>query len=159
LAERVLVLMRHAKSDWSGDEPDRLRPLVERGRRQAVEAGRWLAAHLPDLDRALVSPATRTRETWALASSELSSPPQVEYVDALYAAILDELVAVVAGIDVDRAVMVIHNPGIERLVEQLTGQAVQMKTSALAVVDRDTGALVAHGRPPGDRAPGSDHRG
>jgi phosphohistidine phosphatase len=146
---RILVLMRHAKSDWTGGEPDRLRPLAGRGRRQAPEAGRWLAGHVPDLDLALVSPATRTRQTWELAAAELSSPPEVTYVDQLYGADLDELVSVVDGIDVDRAVVVTHNPGVEELVEHLTGRAVEMKTSALAVVDRDTGELVAHGRPPG----------
>jgi len=145
---RILVLMRHAKSDWTGGEPDRLRPLADRGRRQAPEAGRWLAAHVPGLDLALVSPSTRTRQTWALASAELSSPPEVQYVDGLYAADLDELVSVVEAIEVKRAVVVTHNPGVEELVEHLTGQAVEMKTSALAVIDRDTGVLLAHGRPP-----------
>jgi phosphohistidine phosphatase len=145
---RILVLMRHAKSDWTGSEPDRLRPLAARGRRQAPEAGRWLAEHVPDLDLALVSPATRTRQTWELAAAELTDPPEVAYVDELYAADLDELVSVIEGIEVDRAVVVTHNPGIEELVEHLTGRALEMKTSALAVLDRDTGELLAHGRPP-----------
>jgi phosphohistidine phosphatase len=145
---RILVLMRHAKSDWTGSAPDRLRPLAARGRRQAPEAGRWLAAQVPDLELALVSPATRTRQTWELAAAELTDPPEVTYVDRLYAAGLAELVSVVDGIEVDRAVVVTHNPGVEELVEHLTGRAVEMKTSALAVVDRDTGELLAHGRPP-----------
>jgi len=43
MPERTLILLRHAKSDWSGDETDVARPLAKRGRRQAPDAGRWLA--------------------------------------------------------------------------------------------------------------------
>ncbi|NUR05402.1 MAG: histidine phosphatase family protein [Nocardioidaceae bacterium] len=148
MTDRLLVVLRHAKSDWSGGEPGRLRPLAPRGRRQAPEAGRWLAAHLPDLDVALVSPATRTRQTWDLVAAELASPPETRVVANLYAASLDELLDVVAGVERGRTVLVAHNPGVEELVEELTGLAVEMKTSALAVVDLGTGALLAHGRPP-----------
>ena len=42
-----LIVLRHGKSDWSGGEPDRERPLAKRGRRQVPEAGAWLAANLP----------------------------------------------------------------------------------------------------------------
>src|SRR6478735_578713 len=66
-AGRTLVLLRHAKSDWSTGEPDPRRPLAGRGRRQAPEAGRWLAANLDAIDLAVVSPATRARQTWELA--------------------------------------------------------------------------------------------
>jgi len=36
MSERTLILLRHAKSDWSGDEADIARPLAKRGRRQAT---------------------------------------------------------------------------------------------------------------------------
>ena len=38
----TLVVIRHAKSDWDVDAPDKERPLAKRGRRQAPAAGRWL---------------------------------------------------------------------------------------------------------------------
>jgi phosphohistidine phosphatase len=63
----TLIVLRHGKSDWSGGEPDHLRPLARRGRRQAPEAGRWLAHNVAAIDLAVVSPAERTRETWRLA--------------------------------------------------------------------------------------------
>ena len=66
--ERTLILLRHAKSDWSGSAPDFDRPLAERGRAQAPLAGRWLANHVDRIDLAIVSPAERARETWELAS-------------------------------------------------------------------------------------------
>ena len=46
MTERTLILLRHAKSDWSGDQADLARPLAKRGRRQAPDAGRWLAANI-----------------------------------------------------------------------------------------------------------------
>ena len=39
MPERTLILLRHAKSDWSGNESDEHRPLAKRGLRQAPEAG------------------------------------------------------------------------------------------------------------------------
>ena len=91
----TLILLRHGKSDWSGGEPDHLRPLASRGRRQAPEAGRWLAEHVGPVELALVSPAERTRETWRLAAAELAVPPPVREDDRLYAAPAESLLGVV----------------------------------------------------------------
>ena len=68
---RTLVLIRHAKSDWSNDLPDDERPLAPRGRRQAPAIGPWLVEHdlVPDL--AVVSVARRAQETWEAVASGL----------------------------------------------------------------------------------------
>ena len=71
MSERTLILLRHAKSDWSGEEPDIDRPLAKRGRRQAPDTGRWLARSIHGIDLAVVSPAVRTRKTWDLVCKEL----------------------------------------------------------------------------------------
>ena len=55
-SERTLILLRHAKSDWSGDEADVARPLAKRGRRQATDAGRWLAANIVSIDLTMCHP-------------------------------------------------------------------------------------------------------
>ena len=154
---KTLIVLRHGKSDWSGGEPDRERPLAKRGRRQAPEAGAWLAANLPDLDLAVVSPAERTRSTWALASAELAEPPDVRVDDRVYAAWGRELHDLVSELpdELETVVLVGHNPGVEDLVQELTGTWVPMPTSALAVVEwegtwADPGGatLRAAGRPP-----------
>ena len=65
----------------------------------------------------------------------------------------------IRGIDERHGTVVLvgHNPGVEDLVEQLTGVWVSMVTSALAVVDLPgtvgrtspgSGTLRASGRPP-----------
>ncbi len=155
----TLVLLRHGKSDWSGGEPDHLRPLARRGRRQVPEAGRWLADHLGVLDLAVVSPAERTRETWRLAAAELEVPPPVREDERVYAASAGALLDILRELpeEATTVVLVGHNPGIEDLAEILAGRSVPMPTSALAVIDlpgpwsgvADAAAdLRAHGRPP-----------
>jgi phosphohistidine phosphatase len=155
---RKLVLLRHAKSDWSGDDADIGRPLAERGRRQAPEAGRWLAANAC-IDLVLVSPATRTRSTWDLVSAQLDVRPRMQVEDRLYAASGAELLDVVRELsdDLRTVVLLAHNPGLEDLVSLLTSERISMPTSALAVIGL-SGAwssagharaeLGAFGRPP-----------
>jgi phosphohistidine phosphatase len=155
----TLILLRHGKSDWSGGVPDHLRPLAKRGRRQAPEAGRWLADNVGVIDLAVVSPAERTRETWRLAASELAVPPPVREDDRVYGGSARSLLGVVQELagEVATVVLVGHNPGVEDLVASLTGRRVSMPTSALAVIElsgpwsaaADTAAeLRAQGRPP-----------
>ena len=93
MAERTLILLRHAKSDWSGDEPDDHRPLAKRGLRQAPEAGQWLAGNIDRIDLAVTSPAVRARTTWELASAELGSSPETVVDDRVYAATSGQLLA------------------------------------------------------------------
>jgi phosphohistidine phosphatase len=158
----TLVLLRHGKSDWSGGEPDQLRPLARRGRRQVPEAGQWLADNVALIDLAIVSPAERTRETWRLAAAALDVPPPVREDARVYAASARSLLGVVREVPAHVATVVLvgHNPGIEDLATSLTGHLVPMPTSALAVIDlpgpwsdagRSTAELRAQGRPPGRR--------
>lgn len=144
----TLVVVRHAKSDWSGSHADRDRPLAPRGRRQAAEAGRWLAAHGPALDLAVVSPAERARATWSVVSSAFVEPPPVRVAEVAYTFDGADLHALVEDVDASRFALVGHNPAVEELVTLLTGMVRPMPTSCLAVIDLDSGALLAHGRPP-----------
>ncbi|MGO4690214.1 SixA phosphatase family protein [Glaciibacter sp. 2TAF33] len=163
--ERTLILLRHAKSDWSGGEADADRPLSDRGLRQAPIAGRWLAGWSEHIDLAVISPAVRARETWQLAATELGpaasgSRPPVHIEDRVYAASADELLDVVRALPDDAVTVVLvgHNPGMEELVAQLTGDRLTLPTSAIAVIGwsgpwasaADTEAVLrTSGRPPG----------
>src|SRR3954464_3358045 len=105
-----LVVLRHAKSDWSGGEADQDRPLSRRGTRQASEAGRWLAARGRTIDLALVSPAERTRATWALAAAELGTAPSSRVDDRLYGASAGQLITVLREVpdDLETVLLVAH---------------------------------------------------
>ncbi len=157
MTTRTLVVLRHGKSDWSGEEPDRERPLAKRGERQASEAGAWIAEHLERVDLAVVSPATRTRMTWELVAGELDEEPEVRIDERVYAAWGSELRALVDELpgEAETAVIVGHNPGVEDLVRELTGAFVSMPTSAIAVLtweggwsDAEGAKILAAGRPP-----------
>ena len=134
--ERTLIVLRHAKSDWSGGEADIDRTLNLRGLSQAPEAGSWLAEHFPSIDLAIVSPAARARATWALASAELSHSPEARIDDRAYAASVNDLLQIVRELpdELENVILVAHNPGLEDLVYLLTGESATLSTSAVAVL-------------------------
>ncbi|MEU9043010.1 MULTISPECIES: histidine phosphatase family protein [unclassified Kitasatospora] len=121
---RRIVLVRHAKAEWS-DTDDHERPLAERGRKDAPVLGRWLAGTGVTPDLALVSTATRTRETWKLASAELPVRPRSVFEDRLYEASLGEMIAILNEVsdEVQDLVVVGHNPGVHALADALAGEA------------------------------------
>ena len=112
---RRLLVLRHAKAEPFA-ESDHSRRLTERGRQSAHDVGRHLRERdlLPDY--ALVSTATRTRETWAeVAEGAGASATRVSFDDALFAgsadAALDALRA--APEDASTVLYVGHNPTAE----------------------------------------------
>jgi len=133
---RRLIVLRHAKSDWPDGVPDHDRPLAARGRREAALAGRWLAEHAADIDLVVCSSAVRARRTWKHAARQFDTAPQLRVEDRLYAASHDRLVEVVRELpDACRTVLFIgHNPGLEDVVNRLTGTWCPMKTSSIAVL-------------------------
>jgi phosphohistidine phosphatase len=157
----TLVVVRHAKSDWSAPVSDRDRPLAGRGRKQAPATGRWIGQHCPPLDLAVVSVAARTRQTWALVAAELDDDVDVRESEDAYTFDGRDLVELVRHLptSVHAVALVSHNPAVEELVEALSEEWVPMPTSALAVIEledwavagEETARLVAAGRPADDR--------
>ncbi|MFC0596910.1 SixA phosphatase family protein [Streptomyces palmae] len=121
---RRIVLLRHAKADWA-QESDHERPLAERGRTDALVAGRWLAGSGISLDLTLCSTALRTRETWKLAVAELPQRPKTVYEERMYEASLGELIALLNEVsdEVADLLLVGHNPGMHALADALAGEA------------------------------------
>lgn len=114
---RRLLLLRHAKSDWPLDTEDALRPLSDRGRRDAPEMGSAIAREgfVPGL--AMISTAVRTRQTWSLLSPLLEQDVAMQEVPGLYGASEQTLLefARKAPDAVETLLICAHNPGIERL--------------------------------------------
>src|SRR5271155_2479679 len=93
-AMRRLMLLRHAKTERAQPgERDRDRKLTKRGRSDAALVGTYMARHglVPDL--ALVSPATRARETWALLSGSFAKTPAAANEERIYNADPQKLMA------------------------------------------------------------------
>jgi phosphohistidine phosphatase len=118
-----LILLRHGKAEVgspSGEDFDR--GLTERGLRDSALIGRALAeaGFAPDL--ALVSAAARTRQTWQAAEPAFSAAA-VLFLQSLYHAAAEEILAL-AKARVERTVMVIgHNPGLHQLCLNQARQA------------------------------------
>jgi phosphohistidine phosphatase len=132
--DRVLVVVRHAKSDWGTGQPDIERPLNDRGRRDAAAAGRWLRDRGLAVDAAVISPSRRTRQTWALLAeaAQLTVDPAVDRAIYLGSAV-DLAGALMAVPTASRcSVLVGHAPGCPDLVEWLTGG--QGDSSAVAAM-------------------------
>ncbi|MGW5716312.1 SixA phosphatase family protein [Amycolatopsis sp. NPDC003865] len=143
-ATRRLIVLRHAKSDWSEDLPDHERPLAPRGVRDAPKLGRWLVENGFVPEHVLCSTARRTRETWERVSEVLPRQPPVEYDGDLYGAGPEEFLAAAGRIpgNVTTLALVGHEPGVSELTLGLAGygedtRLVQTKfpTCAAAVLE------------------------
>lgn len=153
---RRLLLLRHAKSGHPPGVADLDRPLDARGRAAAPRMGAYLAAEGLHPDRALVSPARRTRETWEAVAPSLGDVP-VEIVRTIYeappAALLDAIRA--APDTAGTLILVGHNPGLEAVTEMLAESGPRearnrlahgFPTAALAVIAFDAESWSAIGR-------------
>jgi phosphohistidine phosphatase len=157
---RRLLLLRHAKSDWPQGAADHERPLGPRGRHDAPRMGEEIARRGLKPEVALVSTATRARETFALVKPFL--PEVVEaFAPTIYEAPAEAILRVVRKLDpaIRCAMVVGHNPGLEAVATLMIGEGPErlrdrlgekFPTAALAVIDFAEGGWR-------DVAPGSGH--
>lgn len=113
-----LILMRHAKSDWSHPGlGDHERPLNKRGQGAAVALGNWIrdAGYLPD--QVLCSTARRTRQT--LNGLALTPAPKASFSDRLYLAEARAMLEILNDATGACVLMIGHNPGICELAHRL----------------------------------------
>lgn len=141
----TLLIMRHAKSDWTANVADFDRPLNKRGLKNAKKMGAWLKKKKLVPDVIVSSPARRTRQTIGLVCEQLGKDVQdIVWDDHLYETGLAELLQVIKehGKNARRMLVMGHNPGLDYLVNHLsknrpphniTGKL--MTTAAIAVLD------------------------
>jgi phosphohistidine phosphatase len=113
--------MRHAKAEPFGTD-DHRRTLTERGRRDAAEAGAWLATQGIVPTHALVSSAVRTRETWEAVAAASGSTAEPTYDESLYSAGPETALEVLTGTDPAAEVLMFvgHNPTTAYLAHVLS---------------------------------------
>lgn len=121
VAERTLILLRHAKSEHGGGVPDIERKLSARGQRDAEAVGQWLAEQSHGLDLVVCSTAVRTRQTWETAAEAGAEAGDVWYDRRVYDASADELLEVVQELPETATVVMLvgHAPGIPALAGDL----------------------------------------
>ena len=119
---RRLLLLRHGKAERSiPGTADRDRPLIERGRKDSARIGTYMAGHALLPDRVLLSPVTRTQETWKYAAKAFKPAPGAGMVEKLYDATPHCILAVIKDIPatVHTALIIGHNPGLHELALML----------------------------------------
>lgn len=134
----TLILMRHAKSDWSHRNlSDHDRPLNGRGLRDAPRMAQRLGATGLCPDVLLSSTAVRARTTAGELSAALDVP--VTLVPELYGASAHTLLAHAVGSQVHSVVLVAHDPGMTDLAGTLSNGGIDhMPTAAVATFTWET---------------------
>lgn len=138
MSTRRLILMRHAKSDWSGGQSDHQRPLNKRGRRAAPQMGTMLVERGWTPEVVISSDSERTTETWLLMADAL---PGLEprFTSRLYLPSLQAILDEVAELPDARhtAMLLGHNPGFSQAVTWLSEEEVELKTAHVALLEQD----------------------
>lgn len=147
---RELILLRHAHAEPAANgQADIDRPLSPHGLAEAEAAGRWLLEQKLVPDRVLCSPARRTRETLE-AVLERTGYVEQRLEERIYdaapgtlAALLDE------QREVERLLVVGHNPGLEQLVALMhsgqSGDYRGMPPASVAVLSLPVEAAIEPG--------------
>jgi phosphohistidine phosphatase len=140
-----LMILRHAKAEKSAPGMrDRDRPLNPRGHKDAARMGAYMAHHRLLPDRALVSTARRTGETWDGLAFPADIP--VNYEDRLYENTPQAILAMLQEVGPPaRSLLVVgHNPGLHEVARLLiaSGDVVARErlnegfpSASLAVID------------------------
>jgi phosphohistidine phosphatase len=144
---RRLLLFRHAKAERSEPGmPDLARVVMERGRRDAVKIGAYMAAHGLVPDRVMLSPAQRVQETWKYTATAFRPAPAAMMVEKLYDATPHTIFAVIkdAPPSAHTLLVVGHNPGLHELALMLVASGdidarerlrEKLPTSGLVIID------------------------
>lgn len=135
---KTLFLLRHAKSSWKDEKlADFDRPLNSRGKAAAELMGTLIQKRKLAPELVLSSPAVRTRETIDILMKAARLRSEVRYDQRIYEAGPLRLLEVISEIEEDKSkvLLVGHNPGLEELLQMLTGRIEQMATATLAKID------------------------
>ena len=138
---RTLYLLRHAKSSWKDEnQQDFERPLAGRGRKACGVMARLIQTEGMEFDLLLSSTAVRARETIDLIRQNAKLRSELRFDERIYDAPVSRLVQVISEVENDRKVILLigHNPGMEELLQTLTGQVERMTTAALAKIKLKT---------------------
>jgi phosphohistidine phosphatase len=123
---KILFICRHAEAaDPAVNLPDFERNLTSSGIRQAQKTGAWLQARY-QAEAIIASPSHRTRQTAQILSEMVPlDSKNIVLNDQLYNAPASKIAQVLLQLpeQLNNVIVVGHNPGISRVVEELTGNS------------------------------------
>lgn len=139
---RELILIRHAKSDWSNPLLDDFeRPLNKRGEKNAPFMAKILKKELQKPDLIISSPSFRTKLTLEYFLKEFEYKGEVIFEKSIYEAPFENLLKVIKNIDdkYKTIFLIGHNPGLNDLANFLLGSFEDnIATSGVLKIDFDT---------------------
>jgi len=119
---RELMLLRHGKAEGYDANGDFHRELKNKGKRHAQRIAIWLASNSMVPDHVISSSAERAVATARKCCKAMGVPAhKIEITDELYLAPLHKLLEIIHACpdDVQRLMLVGHNPGLEHLLQRL----------------------------------------
>lgn len=132
---KTLILMRHGKSSWKDvkKDEDMLRPLSKKGEKDAKLMGTLLEEKkiLPQV--ILTSTARRARETANVFLNQCCAEITFNAIDTLYMAEPTAVIDILKTIQnrYERVMIIGHNPGLEGLLQHLTGKVESLPTASV----------------------------
>jgi phosphohistidine phosphatase len=134
---KSILVLRHAKSNRKDpDLTDHDRPLNKRGKRDAPRMGRLLKKEHLVPDAIISSTAMRARDTAEAVAKASGYTGDITFNRSLYAAGPQAYIDALHDLSDDyvRVLTIGHNPGLEELVEMLTGEIHLMPTCSMVHV-------------------------
>ncbi|WKN42919.1 SixA phosphatase family protein [Tunicatimonas pelagia] len=126
---KTLYLVRHAKSSWKDTSVvDYDRSLNKRGKRDAPEMGKRLAAKNIHPDWVISSPAKRAKLTIEAIATEINyAESQIRWAEKLYHADVETLLGQIRSLEnqYQSLMLVGHNPGLTDLQNSLCNEAIE----------------------------------
>ena len=134
---KTLLVLRHAKSSWNDPaRDDHERPLNKRGRRDGPRVGELVREYglIPDI--VISSDAARARLTAEAVAEAAQYAGEILLERRLYMASPADILSLLRTVreNVETVMIVGHNPGLEELIEQLTGERQDLPTATLAQI-------------------------
>jgi phosphohistidine phosphatase len=134
-----LILIRHAKSDWSEPElKDFDRSLNARGKRDAPVMADKLFSKYSKADALISSPAKRALTTAKVFFQRYEKSVLIERSE-IYEARYLQLIQLINSFDDKWNTVILfgHNPGFSDLASMLSGQNIELPTCAMAALEFD----------------------
>ena len=134
---KTLLVVRHAKSSWNDPAlGDHERPLNKRGRRDAPRIGELVREYglIPDV--VISSDAARARLTAEAVAEAARYAGEILLDPHLYMACSADILSLLPRVreNAETVMIVGHNPGLEKLIEQLTGEQQDLPTATLVQI-------------------------
>ncbi len=137
---KTLLILRHAKSSWKNEKlKDFDRPLKHRGEEAANLIGKILvkAELIPQV--ILSSPAQRAKQTAEIVVEESKFKGELKLVESFYMGEPENYIKELKNLpdEIERVMVVGHNPGLEALLQLLDGKVDSLPTGSLAYLVLD----------------------